>query len=117
MVDDPQFHQEFEQEISKIEDSLGQLKERYQQVKQDQQELKQLQQRRAQIKKGRRKIPPSYPLQEELTQIEAQIDLLNLTLESRLFNWKSLQEPFWQIVRFTGLGIILGWILKSLVGY
>jgi hypothetical protein len=45
-------------------------------------------------------------IQKELAEIE-------LRLESELFKWSDLSEPFWQAVRFMGIGIVIGWILKS----
>ncbi|NEO27367.1 MAG: hypothetical protein F6K03_10845 [Kamptonema sp. SIO4C4] len=115
-TDDSQFQQDFRENLNQVEDKLNTLKERYTQVQQDQQQLQHLQHRQKEIKRGRRQLPASHPLQEELNRIEAEIDVLQLNLESHLFDWKSLQEPFWQIVRFTGLGIILGWLLKTWAG-
>ncbi|MFN5964006.1 MAG: DUF2203 domain-containing protein, partial [Pseudanabaena sp.] len=37
-------------------------------------------------------------------------------LESRLISWSSFQEIFWQVVRFVGIGIIIGVILRSCAG-
>ena len=50
---------------------------------------------------------------EELAQMQDRIEALRLTLESHLLSWRERQEPFWQIVRFVGLGLILGWILRG----
>ena len=52
---------------------------------------------------------------EELAQMQDRIEALKLTLESHLLSWRERQEPFWQIVRFVGLGLILGWILRGWV--
>ncbi len=46
-------------------------------------------------------------LQQQLAQLEGQLDGL-------LFDWRSLLDPFWQAVRFGGLGILLGWLLHRL---
>ncbi|GAC1482640.1 MAG: hypothetical protein NVS2B14_21410 [Chamaesiphon sp.] len=48
-----------------------------------------------------------------MKQIQDQIETLEVNLESQLFSWGSLKEPFWQAVRFGGLGVVVGWILKS----
>jgi hypothetical protein len=55
-------------------------------------------------------------LQTELKQIKEQLETIELNLESQLFSWGSLKEPFWQAVRFGGLGVVIGWILKSCAG-
>lgn len=52
---------------------------------------------------------------EELAQMQDRIEALKVTLESHLLSWREQQEPFWQIVRFVGLGLVLGWILRGWV--
>jgi hypothetical protein len=51
---------------------------------------------------------------EELQRLQRQQEALELQLESQLLDWGSLREPFWQAVRFGGLGIVIGWILKGI---
>ena len=55
-------------------------------------------------------------LQEQLKAIGDRLEQAEAELESRLIAWSSLREPFWQIVRFGGLGIMIGVILKSCTG-
>ncbi|WP_017306883.1 hypothetical protein [Spirulina subsalsa] len=110
-TDEPLWEEEFNTALAQVEQSLQDLKQRRQQVQQDSDTLKDLQQQQ-QALKGQ-KLPKHHPLKTELEQIEEQIHLLEVQLESRLFRWQSLQEPFWQAVRFGGLGIVLGWLLKS----
>lgn len=105
---------DFEQELAKVERSLQDLKQRYTQVQQDQETQKQLQQRQEQIRQ-QLKRSPSAALKSELKAIENQLDELQLNLESSLFTWGSLKESFWQIVRFSGLGIVIGWFLAFAV--
>ena len=50
---------------------------------------------------------------EELAQMQDRIEALKVTLESHLLSWREIQEPFWQIVRFGGLGLIVGWFLNE----
>jgi multidrug resistance efflux pump len=63
---------------------------------------------------------PLNPLQESLHQqlqeISDRLEQIELDLESRLISWSSFNEIFWQIVRFVGIGIIIGVILKSCAG-
>ncbi|NEQ21398.1 MAG: HAD-IG family 5'-nucleotidase [Microcoleus sp. SIO2G3] len=102
--------------MSEVERSLQALKERYAQVQRDRQRQAELQQRREQIRKELRQSSNRQALQAELKQIKEQLETIELNLESQLFSWGSLKEAFWQAVRFGGLGIVIGWILKSCAG-
>jgi chromosome segregation ATPase len=104
---------EFQEALSEVERSLQALKERYAQVQRDRQRQAELQQRREQVRKELRQSSNRQALQAELKQIKEQLETIELNLESQLFSWGSLKEPFWQAVRFGGLGIVIGWILKS----
>jgi predicted RNase H-like nuclease (RuvC/YqgF family) len=104
---------DFEQALQAVEQSLQMLKARYSQVQLDQQQQQNLQQRLSQAERESRRGPA---LRRELKQIRQQLDDLELALESRLFSWSGLREVFWQAVRFGGLGVIIGWLLKSLAG-
>ncbi|EAW34185.1 hypothetical protein [Lyngbya sp. PCC 8106] len=107
--------QEFEQALSEIERSLLEIKQRYAQVKRDGQRQAELKNRIDEVIPELRQTR-SRQLREELRQIEAELETIELNLESRLFTWGSLREPFWQAVRFGGLGIVIGWVLQSLAG-
>ena len=90
-------------------------------VEQNQALQSQLRQREAELKQELRRTPGyersrRQPLRTELQHIQQQLDGIELHLESQLFSFSSLKEPFWQAVRFGGLGIIIGWILKACVG-
>jgi predicted RNase H-like nuclease (RuvC/YqgF family) len=106
--------QAFEQELATIERSLHDLKERYTQVQQDEQTQAQLQERQEQLKRQMRRSPTAQ-LKAELKQLQTQLDELEVNLESHLFSWGSLREPFWQIIRFGGLGIVIGWSIAFAV--
>jgi len=109
-MENPNSEAEFAEEIAEVERSLLSLKERYAEVQQSQSRQAELQERQREIRQTRQ----NQHLRQELHQIKEQLEAIELTLESRLFNWSSIKEPFWQAVRFGGLGIILGWVLKSL---
>ncbi|MEL6352837.1 MAG: hypothetical protein AAFR58_13840 [Cyanobacteria bacterium J06627_28] len=53
---------------------------------------------------------------EELAQLQDRIEALKVTLESQLMSWKEMREPFWQVVRLTGLGLVIGWFLRGWLG-
>jgi predicted RNase H-like nuclease (RuvC/YqgF family) len=105
---------EFEQTLAEVERSLQELKDRHAQIQNDQQRRIELQARQEQLKRQLRHAP-SPALKTELQQIQDQLDELEVALESRLFSLSTLKEPFWQIVRFGGLGLILGWSLAFAV--
>uniref|UniRef100_A0A832H600 DUF2203 domain-containing protein n=1 Tax=Oscillatoriales cyanobacterium SpSt-402 TaxID=2282168 RepID=A0A832H600_9CYAN len=114
-TDDQQSEElEFEQELTNVERSLQELKQRYSQVQQDLATQAQLQERQETLNRNF-KQRPTPQLKAELKQIATQLEELEVNLESRLFTWGSLKESFWQIVRFGGLGIVIGWFLAFAV--
>ncbi|MFM7441877.1 MAG: hypothetical protein ACKO2V_25315 [Snowella sp.] len=119
---------EFEQTLSTIERSLLALKERYGAVQNAEIEQENLTKHRQEIEAQwqENQLPE---LEQELQHINEQLQELSVTLESHLLSepalqdlfWKGLRqgilgEAFWQIVRFGGAGLVLGWLLKSWVG-
>lgn len=103
-----------EDAIAHLEAKLEQVKQRHQQIINDQQRQKELITRKEEIKTLKAENNPPDSLKSELKYIEEELDAIEVRLESELFKWSSLSEPFWQIVRFGGIGIIIGWILKTM---
>lgn len=103
---------ELETAIAQVETDLMALKIRYQDVCAAQQKITELQAQQAKIMAQPEEIQKQESLKTELQLIAEEIEKLELQLESKLLNW---QEPFWQIVRFTGLGVLIGWFLKTVV--
>lgn len=108
-----QDEQDLEQAIASVEASLTQLKERYHQVQRDQKRRAQLKALKQELTQDAKANKTEALIRSELKHIEQEISNIELHLESRLWNWK---EPFWQAVRFTGVGIIIGWVLKLVSG-
>ena len=106
---------EFVQALETVERSLATVKERYTQVQVDRLRQAELGNRREDIRASVRQNPTAQ-LKQELREIEQELETIELNLESSLFSWVSIKQPFWQAVRFGGLGILLGWILKSYAG-
>ena len=106
---------EFSLLLADVERSLVALKQRYTQVQQNLKRQAELKQRLKQVKQELRRNNIS-GLKVELQQIKEQLETIEVNLESQLFSWGSLREPFWQAIRFGGLGVIVGWILKSYAG-
>lgn len=110
---------DFPEALAAVEAQLQQFKERYYQVQQDSQQQNELQQRHQSLKKQLKSGLSDADKQEvkaELKRIQSHIETLQLRLESDLFGWHSMKEPFWQAVRFGGLGIVLGWVLRACSG-
>lgn len=103
---------EWENQLQELERSLAALKARYTQIQEDSQLRDELQQRRRHLETQRhRRRDPQW--QAELKQIADRLAELEVNLESSLVSWETFREPFWQAVRFGGLGIAIGWLLKS----
>ena len=60
-----------------------------------------------------RSSPHKEGLLKQLDVVTEQLEQIEADLESRLLSWSSFREPFWQIVRFVGIGIIIGVILRG----
>ncbi|MEG4804416.1 DUF2203 domain-containing protein [Microcoleus sp. ARI1-B5] len=106
---------EFVQALEAVERSLAAVKERYTQIQVDRQRQAELGHRREDVRQSLRQNPLPQ-LKKELREIEQELETIELNLESSLFSWGSIKQPFWQAVRFGGLGILIGWMLKSYAG-
>ncbi|MEM9266237.1 MAG: hypothetical protein AAGA46_11995 [Cyanobacteria bacterium P01_F01_bin.13] len=62
------------------------------------------------------KITQGHLPKAELKRLQKQIETLEETLENQLLSWNNLKEPFWQVLRFVGLGLVLGWFLRGWFG-
>ncbi|AFZ36757.1 hypothetical protein Sta7437_3250 [Stanieria cyanosphaera PCC 7437] len=98
------------QVLVEVERSLDELQERYTQVKQDWQTYSQLLQQQQQLKQLQKNNLAKEPIKTELKHLQQKLAEVQFNLESRLLiNF----SPFWQVVRFVGLGIVIGWLLKT----
>jgi uncharacterized protein involved in exopolysaccharide biosynthesis len=113
---------EVEVQISQAEQLLQDLKQRLEQVKVAQDTKTALQQQQQQLEgelgqAADKSSDPNKPDKEELKsqvdELSKQIESIELELESRLISWRSFREPFWQVVRFVGVGVLVGVLLKS----
>jgi hypothetical protein len=119
---------EIEKTLGELEESLFTLREAYIQSRQDEQQQAELRQQRRELrKKGKKekqeaggdnkgKDSKKDPIKAELRLLERQIDDLDHKIASRFVDITIFQDQFWQIVRFAGLGLVIGWILKTIVG-
>ncbi|MGK7895275.1 MAG: hypothetical protein AB4372_17045 [Xenococcus sp. (in: cyanobacteria)] len=97
--------------LTEVGQSLEELCARYSQVKQDWQRHTELVKYKQELKQKKASNFERERIKTELRDIEQQISDLEINLESVL-----LPDLFWQAVRFGGLGIAIGWLLKSLAG-
>ncbi len=95
--------------LTEVGESLEELSARYLQVKQDWQRHAELVKYKQELEQKKASNLEREPIKTELRDIEQQISELEINLESVL-----LPDLFWQAVRFGGLGIAIGWLLKSL---
>ncbi len=127
---------DLETQLQETKELLGEIEQRFHQVRRDSIEQIDLQQQQQNIQiqiqqtnsKIRRRPTPNNSestthknvvhneLYRQLQEISDRLEQLEADLESRLLSWSSLREPFWQIVRFGGLGVVIGVILKSCAG-
>ena len=108
----PDDNQEMEQLLTNIDRALSELQERHAQVTRDYQRSSELKQQRSRLKEQQQENQTREPIKTQLRHIQQELDDLEIALESRLLNW----QPFWQAVRLGGLGVIIGWLLKSWAG-
>jgi chromosome segregation ATPase len=119
---------EFAQSLAEAERSLRQLQERYQQIQHAQAEHKALSDRQHQLREQLQK-DDNPDLYRQLENVEQNLQEVGLMLESNLLSdrqqkellWEFVRsgllgEVFWQIVRFGGIGVALGWLLKTWAG-
>ncbi|WP_019498754.1 hypothetical protein [Pseudanabaena sp. PCC 6802] len=111
---------EVETQIQQLEQALQELKQRLANVRAMQNERARLKEQQHDLRSQLQGSPASpqlkQQLKQDLAQISSQLDLLEVDLESRLISWSSFREPFWQIVRFGGLGVLIGFAIKSCTG-
>ena len=98
-------------DISAIETELAALKARYHQVQADEALRITLQAQHSDLSSTPIATPNT---QAELKALTTQLDEIEMRLESRLLSWLGIRQYFWQLVRFGGMGILLGWGLAYL---
>ena len=116
---------DFALSLAALTQSLQTLQTRYDEVQSHRAKQQQLDEHRADLE-ARWQNEQRPELEQELQQMKTQLAELSLQLESELLTDKQLQQVFWdglrqglmgdvfwQIVRFGGLGIVVGWLLKS----
>lgn len=93
---------------------LEAVQARLAQVQHSETRRQELQGQRADLETRQSQSPTG--IKTELQLIAEELEKVELELESRLWNWHRYREPFWEIVRFGGAGVVLGWFLKTWAG-
>lgn len=93
MSHSPEDDQQWETRLKEVEETLLNLRRRYSQIQRDRAKKEEL--------------------EAKLQRLQSELESLESELESRLVTWKDLAEPFWLALRFGGLGIVIGWLLKT----
>jgi hypothetical protein len=102
---------EFDREVAELAAAIFTLKQRQAEIELAEREQVVLVRQRNELKQKGSKRPD---IKQEIEQIRSRLTELDQILESRLLNeWKLMWEPFWQAVRFGGLGIAIGWFLAN----
>ncbi len=106
---------DLEAQLQETKQLLAEIEQRFEQVQHGLLERQELQNQHEQISKNSSRManPQKEELRQQLLELGDRLEQIESDLESRLLSWSSFREPFWQIVRFGGLGIIIGVILKS----
>lgn len=111
--------QEIELQIQEAEESLGLVKQKFDEaraVDSDRIDLEIQQQEISAKLKGKINLRQRQELKAELATIQTKLEDIDTAIAAQLITWTSFKEPFWQIVRFSGLGFLLGVLLKSCIG-
>jgi hypothetical protein len=113
----------FLSDVAELETKLADLKHRYQQVQTDDTAWTELQARQQVVQSRGQSLASQQELQEiaGLEQVlENQLlTILEQVLENHqaLAGWSNLfHDLFWNTVRFGGLGLLIGWSLKTWLG-
>ncbi len=119
---------DFLKDLAKTEQTLAQLKQRYQQIQDARQQQEQIENKQQQIQQEWEKTQLS-ELHSQLERLQEQLDELKIILESELLSSQQSRQLFfeairqvflaglfWQIVRFGGIGVLVGWLLKAWAG-
>ncbi|MEL6223108.1 MAG: hypothetical protein AAFR31_10765 [Cyanobacteria bacterium J06627_8] len=99
--------QEFLDALADAQTTLDQIKERYVQVAEATEQRSEL---RAQYNRTQHALRQhrTKELQQELKKLKTKLNELEVIFESQLV------DPFWMAIRFGGIGLIIGWILRAI---
>lgn len=106
-----------DQQLQTLEADLEQFKQRYHGFVLDWERHTQLQAELAHCaENGNAPVETEKTLALECDRLQQELQTLEAQLEAQLFSWNGFGTVFWQVVRFLGLGLVLGWWLRGCAG-
>jgi hypothetical protein len=110
--------QEIESQVQEAEALLVEVKQKFEAAKitdSDRQNLQIKQQELERKLQTKLNLQQRQDLKAQLQIIQTQLEDIDTAIAAQLITWSSFKEPFWQIVRFSGLGFLLGILVKGCV--
>lgn len=114
----PDQWQEIESQIEETETLLAEVKQKFEAAKITDNDRQNLQIRKQELERKlqtRLNLQQRQELKAQLQTIQTQLEDIDTAIAAQLITWSSFKEPFWQIVRFGGLGFLLGILVKGCV--
>lgn len=114
----PDSWQEIELEIQELTEALAAIKQKFNEFKvmdSDRQGLQIEKQKLEKHLKTQIGLMQRQELKTELRTIQTKLEDIDAAIAAQLITWSSFKEPFWQIVRYSGLGFLVGVLFKGCV--
>jgi uncharacterized alpha-E superfamily protein len=115
----PDSWQEIELQIQETSELLESVNQKFDEAKatdRDRQNLNLQQQAIEHKLKTKLNLRQRQELKSQLQTIQTSLEDIDTAIAAQLVTWSSFKEPFWQIVRYSGLGFLLGILVKGCVG-
>ncbi|HEY9761106.1 MAG TPA: hypothetical protein V6D07_01210 [Trichocoleus sp.] len=96
--------------IAELGQTLDQLEERLRHLRTGVTNLAQLHQLQEQLETSSDQVSLA---EAETQSVQQQIEELEAALTNQFFSWQPFREVFWQVVRFGGLGLVVGWLIRG----
>jgi methylase of polypeptide subunit release factors len=110
--------QEIELEIQELTEALAAINQKFKEAKVMDSDRTDLQAQKQELQKQLKtqlKLIQRQELKTELQTVQTKLEDIDAAIAAQLITWSSFKEPFWQIVRYTGLGFLLGVLVKGWV--
>jgi len=101
-------------DVATLAQQLARLDERLQQLRRAVDNLAQLAALETATEANQVRDRPA--MADAIHRIQQELDTYEQQLAAQFFSWEQVKEPFWQAVRFGGLGMVVGWVLAQVAG-
>ncbi len=109
-----------ELELKETETLLTEIKHQLAQAKQVQSDRSTLKTEKleleTQLNHKKLSIKQKQEIKTQLQDLKMRLEAIEIAIAEQLVSWTSFKEPFWQVIRFSGAGFLLGVLFKSFVG-